>query len=242
MQNYSTFPEQGGFLGHLGNPVTFCKAKAGIVCIADPKINVLSRTRDAGRVAKTLVSVSHAEGFDKTIDEISATDFSGDRMRHPSSDKVCSRLTLLQLPNLNTVDDYGHSLRSLWDWLTDAAPKAATCCGEIIDFDDCLLWRMLLLLLVHWHHGVSLLIWIILWLHLRRHHLWRGAGVLVSLLIWVVLWLHLRHHMWWGQLVSLLIWVVLWLHLRHHYMWWHWGLLVSLLIWVVLWLHLHLRY
>ena len=187
-----TCPEQGGFLSHLGMPAASCKAATRSVCIADPKINVLSRARDARHVAKTLVSRSDlGEGFEETINDVSATDFSGDRMRHPSSDKVCSRLTLLQLSSFNTVDDYGHSLRTLWDWLADAAPKAAACCWEIIDFYDCLLWWLwlLLLVLVHWHHGVSLLIWIVLQLH-RRHHMW--WGLLVSLLIWIVLRLHLH--------------------------------------------------
>ena len=135
--------------------------------------------------------VSRAEGFEETINEISATYFGGDRMRHPSSDKVSSRLTLLQLPNLSTIDDYGHSLRTVWDRLTYAATKAATCSGQIIDFYDSLLrWLWLLLLvLMHWHHGVTLLIWVVLRLHLRHHLWWR---LLVTLLIWVVLRLHLH--------------------------------------------------
>ena len=80
----------------------------------------------------------------------------------------CSCLIHCLVPGPSS-DDYGHSLRTLWDWLADAAPKAAACCGEIIGFYDCLLWWLWLLLLVrvHWHRGVSLLIWIVLRLHLH---------------------------------------------------------------------------
>ncbi len=68
-------------------PASACKTARTSVCIADPKINVLSRTRDARHVAKTLVSRSGlGDGFDETINDVSATYFSGDIMRYPSSD------------------------------------------------------------------------------------------------------------------------------------------------------------